>query len=79
MGISMELLIDRALLSPTLRTAITTGFLGGLTTFSSFAAETSMLLLRAEHLWSLVLVLAHLIGAVFMTLLGIALARALIP
>src|SRR5512147_1341073 len=39
-------------LSPELRLFITTGFLGGLTTFSTFSAETTALLLRQEYLWT---------------------------
>ena len=71
MGMAMQLLIEHALLAPELRLAITTGFLGGLTTFSTFSAETVTLLLRAEYFWVLAIVLVHVIGSVAMTLGGI--------
>jgi CrcB protein len=70
MGMAMQLL-QHAVLAPEIRLAITTGFLGGLTTFSTFSAETVTLLLREEYLWTLAIVLIHIIGSVTMTLLGI--------
>jgi len=77
-GMAMEFLLERALLPPELRLAITTGFLGGLTTFSTFSAETVTLLLREEYLWTLAIVLIHVIGSVTMTLLGILAMKLLI-
>lgn len=71
MGMAMHLLTLHAVLAPEFRLAITTGFLGGLTTFSTFSAETVTLLLREEYLWTLAIILAHVIGSVTMTLLGI--------
>lgn len=71
MGMAMQFLLERALLPPEIRLAITTGFLGGLTTFSTFSAETVTLLLREEYLWTLAMVLMHVIGSITMTLLGI--------
>ena len=67
----MQFLLDQTVLPPELRLAITTGFLGGLTTFSTFSAETVTLLLRDEYLWAMAIVLVHVIGSVTMTLLGI--------
>ncbi|MGB2679770.1 MAG: fluoride efflux transporter CrcB [Candidatus Competibacter sp.] len=77
MGMAMQLLLEHAVLPPELRLAITTGFLGGLTTFSTFSAETVTLLLRQEYLWTLALVLIHVIGSVTMTLLGIIVMKSL--
>ena len=58
-------------LSPETRLLVTTGFLGGLTTFSTFSAETIALLLRQEYLWAGLIVGAHVIGSLAMTLLGV--------
>ncbi|MFO1372340.1 MAG: fluoride efflux transporter CrcB [Candidatus Competibacteraceae bacterium] len=71
MGMTMQFLMQHALLPPEIRLAITTGFLGGLTTFSTFSAETVTLLLREEYLWTFAIILAHVLGSVSMTLLGI--------
>ena len=71
MGMAMQFLLEHAVLPPELRLAITTGFLGGLTTFSTFSAETVTLLLREEYLWVAAIVMTHVIGSVTMTLLGI--------
>lgn len=57
------------------RLAITTGFLGGLTTFSAFSAETVTLLLRQQYGWTAAIVFAHVAGSLLMTLAGFGLAR----
>jgi CrcB protein len=77
MGVAMELVTRHALLPPEARLLVTTGFLGGLTTFSTFSAEITTLLLRREWLWSGIGVAAHLVGSLLLTLAGILLARAL--
>ena len=48
MGIAMEVIARNAVLAPEVRLLVTTGFLGGLTTFSTFSAEVTMLLVRRE-------------------------------
>ncbi|RTL57643.1 MAG: fluoride efflux transporter CrcB [Rhodocyclaceae bacterium] len=58
-------------LSPELRLLIITGFLGGLTTFSTFSAEVVALIQRAEYLWAFAAASLHLGGSLAMTLLGI--------
>ncbi len=65
-------------LSPELRLFVFTGFLGGLTTFSTFSAESATLLLRQQYLWFSGHVAAHVVGSLTMTVLGIAVTRSLL-
>ena len=76
-GVAVEVLVHHTVLTPELRLFIITGFLGGLTTFSTFSAEAVGLLSRAQYGWAAALILAHLTGSVAMTLLGIFTVRAL--
>ncbi len=71
MGISMGLMALGGLLSPELRLLVTTGFLGGLTTFSTFSAESVTLMTRGEYGWASLHLLAHVIGSLVMTGLGL--------
>ena len=64
-------------LPPEIRLFVTTGFCGGLTTFSTFSAETVTLLLRQQYGWTAAILGAHVIGSVLMTLAGIGLVRLL--
>jgi CrcB protein len=77
MGFAMELITRHTLLSPDVRLLMTTGFLGGLTTFSTFSGEISTLILRKEWLWGVLGIGAHVVGSIVMTLLGLAAMRAL--
>jgi fluoride exporter len=76
MGFAMELIIRHAVFTPELRLLVTTGFLGGLTTFSTFSGEIVTLLMRREYLWGAIAVASHLVGSLAMTILGILLVRA---
>ena len=71
MGVTMEMLSRHTFLPPETRLFVATGFLGGLTTFSTFSAEIAALLLRQEYAWFAVAVSAHLAGSLTMTILGI--------
>ncbi len=71
MGVAMEYLAQHATLSLEARLAITTGFLGGLTTFSTFSGEVVTLLARQELGWAVAAVGAHVAGSLIMTILGI--------
>ena len=71
MGIIMGLMTLGSLLSPELRLLVTTGFLGGLTTFSTFSAESVTLFSRGEYTWGALHLLAHVLGSLLMTGLGL--------
>jgi len=77
MGIAMELFTRSALLAPEVRLLVMTGFLGGLTTFSTFSAEVTTLLVRREWMWSVLAVGLHVVGSVTLTVVGILLAKML--
>jgi len=70
-GLAMAFFIQHPSLSPEWRLLIITGFLGGLTTFSTFSAETVTLLLRGQYAWSAGIIATHLGGSLLMTVLGI--------
>lgn len=65
-------------LTPETRVFITAGFLGGLTTFSTFSGETVTLLLRHQYGWTAAIISLHLIGTIGATLVGFALTQALL-
>jgi len=61
-----------------LKLFVLTGFLGGLTTFSTFSAEATTLLLRQQYFWFGSHVATHLIGSLTMTVLGLMLTRSVL-
>lgn len=58
-------------LDPVWRLALVTGFLGGLTTFSSFSAEVVAMLLQQRYALALGTAGLHVIGSLLMTVVGI--------
>lgn len=69
-GLVVAFFMQHPGLSPEWRLLIITGFLGGLTTFSTFSAETVTLLLRGQYAWGIAIITAHLGGSLVMTILG---------
>lgn len=59
-------------LSPEWRLFLVTGFLGGLTTFSSFSAEAMGLLQKGDWAWALMHSGLHLLGSILFCFLGFA-------
>ena len=76
-GVAAAFFIQHDGLSPEWRLLIITGFLGGLTTFSTFSSESVGLLTRGEYGWAGVHIASHLAGSIAMTVLGIASYRAI--
>jgi len=76
-GLVMEFSIRSALVPPALRVAFTIGFLGGLTTFSTFSFETFRLLEEGAFLIAFLNVMVSVITCLACTWLGIVVARAL--
>jgi CrcB protein len=71
MGISLGVVEHYDALPPEARLMITTGFLGGLTTFSTFSAEMVTLFSRGQIAWGIAAVAMHVGGSLSMTALGI--------
>ena len=78
MGCVLGLFDHYQTLPPELRLFVATGFLGGLTTFSTFSAESTTLLLREQYLWFGGHLALHLVGSIALTISGIALTRAVL-
>ena len=70
-GVAIAFFLHHPGLPPEWRLFAITGFLGGLTTFSTFSAETVTLLLRGQYAWGAGIIAAHLGGSLLMTVLGI--------
>ncbi|MCD6734943.1 MAG: fluoride efflux transporter CrcB [Burkholderiaceae bacterium] len=76
-GVAMAVFADHPGLAPEWRLLVVTGFLGGLTTFSTFSAEVTTLIQQGRLLWATAAVGSHLVGSLALTLLGLASVRAL--
>ncbi len=71
-GVAIAFFSTHADLSPAWRLFIITGFLGGLTTFSTFSAEVTSHLHDGRLGWACALIALHVIGSLLLTLAGIA-------
>jgi len=76
-GLSLAFFNSYVGLTPEWRLFVITGFLGALTTFSTFSAEAMLLLQRGEYLWAFGHSAAHLVGSIACCILGFACYRAL--
>ena len=75
MGVVLGLAPSFTNLSMPVQLALTTGFLGGLTTFSAFSGETVALALRGEWASTAAIVVLHVGGSLLATVLGVGLVR----
>lgn len=69
-GVAVAFFSGHAGLPPEARLFVITGFMGGLTTFSTFSAESVTLISRGEYAWALAHTAVHLGGSLVMTTLG---------
>ena len=76
-GLIMELGLRGALIPANLRIGLTIGFLGGLTTFSTFSYETFKLLESGRVLVAFGNIMVSVAACLFFTWLGIVVAKAL--
>lgn len=75
-GIAIALFAIHPSVSPFWRLVVITGFLGGLTTFSTFSAESVVLLQGEQWRAAALHAAAHVAGSILATLAGIATVRA---
>lgn len=71
-GVAVAFFGNHPALPPEWRLFVITGFLGGLTTFSTFSAEVVSLLQQGRLAWAMGSIALHVVGSLLMTLLGIA-------
>jgi CrcB protein len=76
-GLALGFFDTMPALSPAWRLFVVTGFLGGLTTFSSFSAEAMVLLQRGHYGWALGHSALHLLGSIGCCVAGYATWRAI--
>ena len=74
-GVALVTFSIKSGLPPEMRLLVITGFLGGLTTFSTFSAEVVGLVERGQFGWALATAGLHLSGSLALTWIGMASAR----
>ena len=76
-GLAVEFFSHNTQLSPEWKLLIITGFLGGLTTFSTFSLESVQLIQSGRVGWAAILIGIHVVGSILMTVLGLILCKSL--
>lgn len=75
-GVAVVFFQSQTPLDPAWRLALVTGFLGALTTFSTFSAEVVAMLQHARYALALATASLHLLGSLALTLAGMKMAGA---
>ena len=71
-GLAIALFAQAPQLPPEWRLFVITGFLGGLTTFSTFSAEVVSAMQQGRVGWAAATIGTHVLGSLGLTLLGLA-------
>lgn len=74
MGMAIAYFASTSAQDPT-RLLVMTGFLGGLTTFSAFSAETFIFLQKQQYAWAAAHISSHVVGSLLMTVIGFTLVH----
>jgi fluoride exporter len=75
-GVAVAFFHRHPSVAPEARLLVITGFMGGLTTFSTFSSEVVGLLERGDYAWAAIAAGSHLFGSLALTGIGIALVAA---
>ena len=76
-GVASAFFTHNTAVPPEWRLLVITGFMGGLTTFSTFSVEVVTLIARHEYWWALGAASVHLVGSLVLTAIGIVAANAI--
>lgn len=71
-GVALAVFANHPGIAPEWRLLVITGFLGGMTTFSTFSAEVITLIQQGRLVWATTAIGVHVVGSLAMTLLGLA-------
>lgn len=74
-GLVLSLLSGYPDISPVWRLFLVTGLLGGLTTFSTFSAEVTIMIQQSKLSLALITISLHVLGSLLMTMLGVLTAN----
>lgn len=77
MGVVAELGALMLNLSPEMRAFLTTGILGGFTTFSAFALDSAVMIERGDWMATAAYIAASVLGSILALFLGLGLVRGL--
>jgi len=78
-GVSVAVFQALPQLDPVWRLLLITGFLGGLTTFSSFSAEVVLMLMQQRFVLAIGTVCVHLLGSLLLTVVGMKTVSLFLP
>jgi len=70
-GVALAVFANNPGIAPEWRLLVITGFLGGMTTFSTFSAEVATLIQQGRLVWATTAIGVHVVGSLGMTLLGL--------
>ncbi|MDG1163427.1 MAG: fluoride efflux transporter CrcB [Burkholderiales bacterium] len=77
-GAAIEFFSHNIQLSPEWKLLVITGFLGGLTTFSTFSLESVQLLQSGRLGWAAFLIGVHVFGSIVMTIVGLSVCKSML-